>query len=124
ARPPHAAAVVARARARPRPRPAPPPPAPPRPPPPTAGGHGPPRHLTADRVPLRAEALSGLTYDQLLDAVEPSELTEAEVHPLIWEDRAPLERARDGFAGLTETGRSPPAVVDVSRRRQRPHLNI
>ncbi|MFF3775369.1 DUF1877 family protein [Streptomyces sp. NPDC002232] len=46
-------------------------------------GYGPPRYLAADRVPLRAEALSGLTYDQLLDAVEPAELTEAEVHPLI-----------------------------------------
>ncbi|MFK0228386.1 DUF1877 family protein [Streptomyces sp. NPDC090303] len=90
-----------------------------------AGGYGPPRYLTADRVRLRAETLSGLTYDQPLDAAEPAELTEAEVHPLIREDRAPLERARDGFAGPTETGRSPPAVdADVSRRRQRPHLNI
>ncbi|MER7623461.1 YfbM family protein [Streptomyces sp. NPDC126503] len=65
-------------------------------------GYGPPRYLTTDRVRLGAEALSGLTYDQLLNGVDPAELNTAEIYPLIWDDHASLEWARDWFAGLTE----------------------
>ncbi|MEU7020775.1 YfbM family protein [Streptomyces sp. NPDC046203] len=64
-------------------------------------GYGPPCHLPVDRVRLAAEALSGLTYDRLLDGVDPRDLTAAEIYPLGWEDSASLDWARDWFAGLT-----------------------
>ncbi|MGW2015602.1 YfbM family protein [Streptomyces sp. NPDC001927] len=65
-------------------------------------GYGPPRYLTAERVRLGAEALNRLTYDQLLEGVDPQELIAADIYPLGWEDRASLEWGRDWFSGLTE----------------------
>ncbi|MFD0368870.1 YfbM family protein [Streptomyces sp. NPDC127114] len=65
-------------------------------------GYGPPQYLPADRVRLGAEALSRLTYDQLISDVDPRDLVTAEIYPLGWEDRASLEWGRDWFAGLTE----------------------
>ncbi|MET8574427.1 YfbM family protein [Streptomyces sp. NPDC005012] len=63
-------------------------------------GYGPPRYLPPDRVRLGARALSRLTYDQLLDGVDPQELVAAEIYPLGWDDRASLEWGRDWFADL------------------------
>ncbi|GGT05558.1 hypothetical protein GCM10010271_04630 [Streptomyces kurssanovii] len=63
-------------------------------------GYGAPRYLPADRVRLAAEKLSCLTYDQLLDGVEP--LVAAEIYPLGWEDRSSLEWGGDWFAGLAQ----------------------
>ncbi|WP_335938713.1 DUF1877 family protein [Streptomyces sp. PTD5-9] len=58
-------------------------------------------HLPADRVRLAAEALSGLTYDRLLDGVDPRDLTAAEIYPPGWEEPGALDWARDWFTGLT-----------------------
>ncbi|MFF0052166.1 YfbM family protein [Streptomyces sp. NPDC005498] len=65
-------------------------------------GYGPPRYLPADRVRLAADELGCLTYDRLLDGVEPHELMAAEIYPLGWEDRSSLEWGGDWFAGLAE----------------------
>ncbi|WP_432065068.1 YfbM family protein [Streptomyces sp. C10-9-1] len=65
-------------------------------------GYGPPHYLPAERVQLGAEALGRLTYDQLLEGVDPQELMAAEIYPLGWEDRASVEWVREWFAGLTE----------------------
>ncbi|MGW6871630.1 YfbM family protein [Streptomyces xanthophaeus] len=65
-------------------------------------GYGPPLHLTAERVGLAAGALGRLTYDQLLEGVEPAELLAADVYPLGWEDEASLEWGREYYCGLTE----------------------
>jgi len=65
-------------------------------------GYGPPQYLPAPRVRLAADTLGTLTYDRLLDGVDPAELTAAEIYPLGWEDRDSLEWARDHFSGLTE----------------------
>ncbi|MFJ3900014.1 YfbM family protein [Streptomyces sp. NPDC090025] len=64
-------------------------------------GYGPPRHLPADRVRLAPDALRRLTYDQLIDGVDPNDLVTAEIYPQSWPDRASLEWARDTFADLT-----------------------
>ncbi|MEE1931280.1 DUF1877 family protein [Streptomyces sp. TRM 70351] len=42
------------------------------------------------------------TYDQLIQGVDPSELTEAEVYPQVWDSPTSLEWARDLFAPLTD----------------------
>lgn len=65
-------------------------------------GYGRPHYLPADRVGLAAEALSRLTYDQLLEGVDPEELAAADVYPLGWDDTASLEWGRPWFTGLTE----------------------
>ncbi|MFB6820619.1 YfbM family protein [Streptomyces virginiae] len=65
-------------------------------------GYGPPQYLTAERVQLAADALQRTTYDQLIGGVDPSELTEAEVYPQIWDSPASLEWAGDLFTPLTE----------------------
>ncbi|MFE7382212.1 YfbM family protein [Streptomyces zhihengii] len=64
-------------------------------------GYGPPHYLTAERVRLCSTALSALTYDRLVDGVDPGELDAAEIYPLHWEDRAALEWGRGWFTGLT-----------------------
>ncbi|MFE1407293.1 DUF1877 family protein [Streptomyces sp. NPDC058770] len=64
-------------------------------------GYGPPHHLPADRVRHAAEALSGLTYDRLLDGVDPRDLTAAEIYPPGWEEPGALDWARNWFTGLT-----------------------
>ncbi|GHG43846.1 YfbM family protein [Streptomyces hydrogenans] len=65
-------------------------------------GYEPPRYLAPDRVRLAADALRRTTYDRLVEGVEPAELTEAEIHPPIWESAASLDWARDAFASLRE----------------------
>ncbi|MGW3738136.1 DUF1877 family protein, partial [Streptomyces sp. NPDC005148] len=51
---------------------------------------------------LAAEELGCLTFDRLLDGVEPHELMAAEIYPLGWEDRSSLEWGGDWFAGLAQ----------------------
>ncbi|MFJ9432732.1 YfbM family protein [Streptomyces sp. NPDC101490] len=63
-------------------------------------GYGPPHHLAPDRVRRAAEALEALTYDRLLDGVDPAELVVAEVYPSSWNDREALEWGRYWFDGL------------------------
>ncbi|WP_405875637.1 YfbM family protein [Streptomyces xanthophaeus] len=43
-----------------------------------------------------------MTYDQLLEGVDPAELLAADVYPLGWEDEASLEWGREHYCGLTE----------------------
>ncbi|MEU6212165.1 YfbM family protein [Streptomyces sp. NPDC047023] len=65
-------------------------------------GYGPPRYVTADRVRLAADALTRMTYDQLIQGVDHGELTTAEVYPQIWDSPTSLDWARDLFAALTK----------------------
>jgi hypothetical protein len=65
-------------------------------------GYGPPQYLTPDRVRLAADILNRTTYDQLIQGVDPSELTKAEIYPQIWDSSASLEWARDLFTHLAE----------------------
>ncbi|MER6393188.1 YfbM family protein [Streptomyces sp. NPDC001523] len=65
-------------------------------------GYGPPQYLAPERVRLAADTLHGTTYDQLIQDVDPSELTKAEVYPQIWDSPASLEWASDLFTPLTE----------------------
>ncbi|MEU2432082.1 YfbM family protein [Streptomyces sp. NPDC007861] len=65
-------------------------------------GYGPPQYLTPERVRLATDTLHRTTYDQLIQGVDPSELTKAEVCPLIWDSPASLEWASDLFTPLTE----------------------
>ncbi|MEU9417433.1 YfbM family protein [Streptomyces sp. NPDC048272] len=65
-------------------------------------GYGPPQYLVPERVRLAADTLHGTTYDQLIQDVDPSELTKAEVYPQIWDSPASLEWASDLFTPLTE----------------------
>ncbi|MGW1812535.1 DUF1877 family protein [Streptomyces sp. NPDC002125] len=77
----------------------------------TSGGcSAPTRHtpgrLTAERAPGPAAqgecgTLNRTTYDQLVQGVDPSELTKAEVYPQIWDSPASLEWAGDLFTPLT-----------------------
>ncbi|MCP3801887.1 YfbM family protein [Allokutzneria sp. A3M-2-11 16] len=63
-------------------------------------GYGPPRHLSAERVEAAAEALAGIDFDDLVDGVDPSELTEADVYPLLWDDEDAFEWVRHWFTPL------------------------
>lgn len=65
-------------------------------------GYGPPRYVAPDRVQLAADILQQTTYDQLIQDVDPSELTKAEIYPQIWDSPASMEWARDLFTPLTE----------------------
>ncbi|MFD4507797.1 DUF1877 family protein [Streptomyces sp. NPDC058457] len=47
-------------------------------------GYEPPRYLRPERVRLAAEALRATTCTQLINGVDPAELTRAEVYPLGW----------------------------------------
>ncbi|MFH9613275.1 YfbM family protein [Streptomyces pratensis] len=76
-------------------------------------GYGPPQYLTPERVQLAADALGRMTYDQLIEGVDPSELTKAEVYPQIWDSPASLEWAGDIFTPLTEFFRSAASAGDA-----------
>ncbi|WP_222723542.1 YfbM family protein [Streptomyces sp. MS191] len=65
-------------------------------------GYGPPQYLTPERVQLAADTLHRTTYGQLVRGVDPSELTEAEIYPQIWDTPTSLEWADDLFTPLTE----------------------
>lgn len=65
-------------------------------------GYGPPRYVTAGRVRLAAEALTRMTYDQMIRGLDRSELVAAEIYPQIWDSPTSLDRARDLFIPLTE----------------------
>jgi hypothetical protein len=56
----------------------------------TDWGYGPPSYLTPDEVRRAAEALAGLSEEDLLDGVDPGDLTRAEIYPNVW-DRGPSE---------------------------------
>lgn len=65
-------------------------------------GYEPPRYLTRDRVRLAADIMRQTTYDQLIEGVDPAELTKAEIYPQIWDSPTSLDWARDLFTPLTE----------------------
>lgn len=65
-------------------------------------GYGPPRYLRQERVRLAAETLYRTTYDQLIQDVDPGELTKAEVYPQIWDSPDSLAWGSDLFTPLTE----------------------
>ncbi|MEV5845837.1 YfbM family protein [Streptomyces sp. NPDC051985] len=65
-------------------------------------GYGPPRFLRPERVRLAAEALRAATYMQLINGVDPAELTSAEVYPLGWSEPGALEWGRHWYDGLTQ----------------------
>ncbi|MEU9669703.1 YfbM family protein [Streptomyces bobili] len=76
-------------------------------------GYEPPRYLTPDRVRLAADALQRTTYDQLIQGVDPSELTKAEIYPDIWDSPDSLEWAGDLFTPLTEFFRGAASAGDA-----------
>ncbi|MFJ1731059.1 YfbM family protein [Streptomyces sp. NPDC088254] len=65
-------------------------------------GYGPPRYLRPQRVRLAAEALRATSYAQLISAVDPAELTSAEVYPLGWSEPGSLAWGRTWYDGLTQ----------------------
>lgn len=65
-------------------------------------GYGPPRYLRPERVRLAAQVLRTTTYDQLIDGVEPAELTRAEVYPMGWDEPGTLEWGRPWYGDLTQ----------------------
>ncbi|MFF9198307.1 YfbM family protein [Streptomyces sp. NPDC014779] len=76
-------------------------------------GYGKPRYLTPERVRLAADALGRTSYDRLVHGVDPAELTAAEVYPLIWDEPAALDWARDDFGSLVEYVRGAAADGDA-----------
>jgi hypothetical protein len=48
-------------------------------------GYGPPQYLTAAQVRQAADALAGLTEEQLLDGVQQLDLERADIYPAIWD---------------------------------------
>lgn len=64
-------------------------------------GYGPPACLRPERVRLAAHALRATPYDRLVDGVDPSDLTNAEVYPLGWDDSGTLDWGRHWYDGLT-----------------------
>ncbi|WP_033321448.1 YfbM family protein [Streptomyces yerevanensis] len=76
-------------------------------------GYGPPRYLKPERVRLAAQALRTATYDQLIDGVNPAELTRAEVYPLGWDEPGALEWGRHWYEGLTEFFEAAAAADDA-----------
>ncbi|MER5483635.1 YfbM family protein [Streptomyces sp. NPDC002812] len=65
-------------------------------------GYGPPGYVTVDRVRLAADTLTQMTYDQLIQGIDHSELAAAEIYPQIWDSPTSLDWARDLFTPLTE----------------------
>ncbi|MEU5250865.1 YfbM family protein [Streptomyces longwoodensis] len=65
-------------------------------------GYGPPRYLRPERVRLAAKALRATAYTQLINGVDPAELTSAEVYPLGWTEPGALEWGRQWYDGLTQ----------------------
>ncbi|MEV5352102.1 YfbM family protein [Streptomyces sp. NPDC052693] len=65
-------------------------------------GYGPPRYLRPERVKLAAQALRTISYADLINGVDPAELTSAEVYPLGWAEPGALEWARPWYHGLTQ----------------------
>ncbi|MER6351699.1 YfbM family protein [Streptomyces sp. NPDC001634] len=65
-------------------------------------GYGPPRYLRPERVRLAAQAFQTTTYDELIDDVDPADLTSAEVYPLRWDEPGALEWGRQWYDGLTQ----------------------
>jgi Domain of unknown function (DUF1877) len=48
-------------------------------------GYGPPRYLTAAQVRQAADALAGITEEQLLDGVQQADLERENIYPAIWD---------------------------------------
>ncbi|MEU5402769.1 YfbM family protein [Streptomyces sp. NPDC005963] len=64
-------------------------------------GYGPPRYLTPARVREAADALQGLTADELVADVSAKELAGADVYPrIIWERGESLDYVREHFTAL------------------------
>ncbi|MFB9902389.1 YfbM family protein [Allokutzneria oryzae] len=63
-------------------------------------GYGPPRFLSAEQVESAAEALAGIDFDELIDGIDPAELTEADVYPLTWDEDDALEWVGHWFRPL------------------------
>ncbi|MEU6260525.1 DUF1877 family protein [Streptomyces sp. NPDC047043] len=79
----------------------------------TKPGTWPPRYLRSERVRLAAQALRTITYDQLIDGVNPAEVTRAEVYPLGWEEPGALEWGRHWYNALTEFFEATSAADDA-----------
>ncbi|GIF72455.1 YfbM family protein [Asanoa siamensis] len=71
-------------------------------------GYGPPYYLTPAQVRTAAEALAPLTEADLIDGVDPGELTEARIYPGRWTDLSPavshLSEAKSFFAAAAAAG--------------------
>lgn len=65
-------------------------------------GYGPPKYLSSERVRTAAHILRATTYDQLVNGVDPSDLTNAEVYPLGWDEPRALDWGRHWYDGLTQ----------------------
>ncbi|MEW2468528.1 YfbM family protein [Streptomyces sp. NPDC046994] len=82
-------------------------------------GYGPPRYLRSERVRLAARLLRATTYDQLVDGVNPADLTKADVYPLAgayplgWDEPGALEWGRHWYDGLTQFFEAAAATDDA-----------
>jgi len=56
-------------------------------------GYGPPQYLTVAQVRQAADALAGLTEEQLLDGVQQLDLERADIYPAVWDRPGELEWA-------------------------------
>ncbi|MFJ6389539.1 DUF1877 family protein [Streptomyces sp. NPDC091972] len=65
-------------------------------------GYGPPRYLRPERVRLAAETLRTISYDELINSVDPAEGTDAEVYPLGWSEPGELDWVRPWYDDLTQ----------------------
>jgi hypothetical protein len=63
-------------------------------------GYGPPKCLSAERVRVAAAAFSRISYDELIQGVDPVDLDQAEVYPRIWDEPESLEWSRGAYGSL------------------------
>ncbi|GAA3206323.1 DUF1877 family protein [Actinocorallia longicatena] len=63
-------------------------------------GYGPAKYLDAAQVATAAAALAPLTYDALVEGLDPAELTAAEIYPMTWDDPDPFAWGRTWFEPL------------------------
>lgn len=63
-------------------------------------GYGPAKYLDPDQVKAAAQALARTSFDDLIDGLDPAELTAAEVYPLMWDEADALEWVRGWFEPL------------------------
>jgi hypothetical protein len=64
-------------------------------------GYGPPKYLSAAHVGVAAETLSRISYDELIQGVDPAELNGADIYPPgILDDPEPLEWPRHDYGSL------------------------
>ncbi|WP_344051689.1 YfbM family protein [Streptomyces thermoalcalitolerans] len=76
-------------------------------------GYGPPRYLRPEQIRLAAQTLRPTPYDQLIDGVDPADLTKAKVYPFVRDDPGALEWGRPWYDGLVQFFETAAAADDA-----------